>query len=100
MNSLGLRHQGEAIGWIVTHRVAPDTIRYSSLFVDAKYQKLGRGISLLSQSIQRQIASEIENYTFSVAWENQPMIKFLERHLRPYLTGMGSSRKTVKPLTP
>lgn len=96
LNSLGLRHNGEVIGWMITHRVAPDTIRYSSLFVRKKYQKLGRGISLLAASIKLQIDSEIENGTFSVAADNEPMLSFLNRHLRPYLTGIGSSRIAVK----
>lgn len=96
LNSLGLCHNGEVIGWMITHRVAPNTIRYSSLFVRKKYQKLGRGISLLAASIKLQIDSEIENGTFSVAADNEPMLSFLNRHLRPYLTGIGSSRIAVK----
>ncbi len=100
LNSLGLRHKGEVIGWMLTHRVAPDTIRYSSLFVREPYQKLGRAIPLLSESIKRQINSEIEKCIFSVAAENQLMLRFLERHLRPYLTGIGFSRRAVKLLQP
>jgi uncharacterized protein (TIGR03032 family) len=92
LNSLGLRYRGEVIGWMLTHRVAPDTIRYSSLFVSEKFQKLGRGISLLAESIQRQIASSVTNCTFSVARENAQMLKFVDRHLQPYLTGMSESR--------
>ncbi|MEG4395517.1 TIGR03032 family protein [Microcoleus sp. BROC3] len=96
LNSLGLRYQGEVIGWMVTHRVAPDTIRYSSLFVGQKFQKLGRGISLIAESIKRQMASDVSNYTCSVALENPLMIQFVKRHLRPYLTGMGESRQSIK----
>lgn len=98
LNSLGLRHNAEVIGWIITHRVAPETIRYSTLFIREKYQKLGRGISLLAESIKRQINSEIENCTGSVAAQSDRMMRFLDLHLRPYLTGIGSSRIAVKPL--
>lgn len=92
LNSLGLRYRGEVIGWMLTHRVAPDTIRYSNLYVSEKFQKLGRAISLLAESIQRQIASSIPYCTFSVSQENTQMLKFVDRHLQPYLTGMSESR--------
>lgn len=75
MNSLGVRHNGEIIGWSLTHRVAPDTIRYSSLFVREKYQKLGRAVPVLAESIKRQIASPVPYCTFSVTRENGRMLE-------------------------
>ena len=75
MNSLGIRHKGEIIGWSLTHRVAPDTIRYSSLFVREKYQKLGRAVPVLAESIKRQIASPVPYGTFFVARENGRMLE-------------------------
>lgn len=96
LNSLGLRYKGEVIGWCLTHRVAPDTIRYSSFFVAKQYQKMGRGISLLAEAIKRQIASPVANVKFSVATDNAPMLQFFNRHLRPYVTGIGESRIAVK----
>ncbi|MCT7951104.1 TIGR03032 family protein [Ancylothrix sp. C2] len=96
MNSLGVRHKGEIIGWSLTHRVAPDTIRYSSLFVREKYQKLGRAVPVLAESIKRQIASPVPYCTFSVAKENGRMLEFVKRRLQPYLTYFSESRWAVK----
>lgn len=96
LNSLGLRDQETVIGWCVTHRVAADTIRYSSLFVQEKYQKFGRAITLLTAAIKLQIASSIPNYTFSVAIENPQMKQFLHRRLQPYLTLLTESRQSGK----
>lgn len=93
LNSLGLRHRGQLVGWMVTHRVGPDTIRYSSLFVAEKFRARGRGIALLSAAIQRQIASPATKYTFAVAPESVAMLRFVRRHLRPYLTGVSESRQ-------
>ena len=31
LNSLGLRKAGEIAGWLTTHRIAPDTIRYTGV---------------------------------------------------------------------
>ncbi|NET42698.1 hypothetical protein [Okeania sp. SIO2B3] len=31
LNSLGLRYETQLVGWMVTHRVATDAIRYSTM---------------------------------------------------------------------
>ncbi len=92
LNSFGLRHQGQLVGRMVNHRVAVDTIRYSSLFVAKRFRARARGISLLSTAIQRQIVSPVTNYTFAVA-ENVAMLRFVQRHLQPDLTGVSESRQ-------
>ncbi len=98
MNSLGVRHNGEIIGWSITHRVAADTIRYSSLFVREKYQKFGRAVPVLAESIKRQIASPVPYCTFSVDKDNAAMLQFVKRRLQPYLTYFNESRCAVKKL--
>lgn len=92
LNSLGLREGDRLIGWIVTHRVAPDTIRYSTLFVRPAFRAKGRGILLLAAAIERQIASAIAQGTFAIAPEDAAMLRFVRRHLQPYLTGMSEVR--------
>lgn len=86
LNSLGLRYQGQVVGWIATHRVAPDTIRYTSLFVRKDLQKMGRAISLLAEAIKRQVNSEIPQCTCTVSFENKAMMSFVKRRLAPFLT--------------
>ncbi|MGD1806091.1 GNAT family N-acetyltransferase [Dapis sp. BLCC M126] len=98
LNSLALRYETQLVGWIVTHRVATDAIRYSTMFVDKKFQRLGRGISLLSQSIRRQVDSTVPYCLFAVAQENQAMLKFVHKHLEPYLMEVTNSYVAVKHL--
>lgn len=98
LNSLGLRYGEEVVGWIVTHRVAPDTIRYSTMFVAQQFQKLGRGVALIAESLKRQIASPVPNCTWGVAMENQQMAQFLRRRLAPYTTFISESRQCGKRL--
>jgi|GEM_PF-199760 uncharacterized protein (TIGR03032 family) len=97
-NSLGLRHDGQLVGWMVTHRVATDAIRYSTMFVDKRFQRLGRGISLLSESIRRQADSGVPYCLFAVAEDNPAMLRFVRRHLEAYLTELSESRVGVKVL--
>jgi predicted O-linked N-acetylglucosamine transferase (SPINDLY family)/GNAT superfamily N-acetyltransferase len=98
LNSLGLRYDGQLVGWMVTHRVATDAIRYSTMFVDKRFQRLGRGISLLSESIRRQASSGVPYCLFAVAEDNSAMQRFIHRHLEAYLTELSESRVGVKVL--
>lgn len=98
LNSLGLRYDDQLVGWMVTHRVATDAIRYSTMFVEKRFQRLGRGISLLSQSILRQAENSVPYCLFAVADDNPAMLQFVQRHLQPYLREVTDSRISVKHL--
>lgn len=50
--SVGLRYQGQIIGWSITHRLDPRTLRYSILYIGKDFQMSGYGIQLLSESIR------------------------------------------------
>ena len=98
LNSLGLRYENQLVGWMVTHRVASDAIRYSTMFVDKRFQRLGRGISLLSQSILRQVDSTVPYCLFAISQENPQMLKFVHRHLEPYVMEVTNSYVAFKQL--
>ena len=98
LNSLGLRYENQLVGWMITHRVATDAIRYSTMFVDKRFQGLGRGISLLSQSILRQVDSTVPYCLFAVQQENPAMLKFVHKHLEPYLMEVTNSHVAFKQL--
>jgi GNAT superfamily N-acetyltransferase len=89
VNSVGLRYRGEIVGWQVTHRPLPDTIRYSRLFMRRDLCRLGRGIAVLAESIRRHcksaLAQEAPKGVFDIRVDNQSMLRFLERRLQPYL---------------
>ena len=96
LNSLGLRYQGQVVGWMATHRLAPDTIRYTSLFVRQDLQKMGRAIPLIAEAIKLQLKSNIPQYICAAAVENQTMIKFVRRRLQPFLTQVRESRQSYR----
>ncbi len=86
LNSLGLRYQNRVVGWVITHRIAPDTIRYTQMFVYPDTQPLSRSILLLAKAIQLQVeAKQATKGTFRVDMDNKPMVKFVYRRLAPYL---------------
>jgi len=86
LNSLGLRYQDQVVGWIITHRIAPDTIRYTQMYVNPDNQPLSRSTLLLAKAIQLQVDRLPHTQgTFRVDMDNIPMVKFVRRRLQPYL---------------
>lgn len=88
LNSLGLRKNGEVIGWVITHRDNPDTIRYFALYIHRKYQKEGDAIKLLCDSLwlHRAKAFEIPRALLevNVMQSSQSWITFMKKRLIPH----------------
>jgi GNAT superfamily N-acetyltransferase len=86
LNSLGLRHNGEVVGWMITHRLDANTIQYTSLFVRKEFQRLGRAIPLLAEAIRRQMPSGIERGVCQIHLDSLPMIRYMKRRIWPHDT--------------
>ena len=86
LNSLGLRYQGRVVGWMLTERIASDAIYYNCMFVRKDLQKLGRGIALVVKAIQIQDEAKIPKCIYRVNFNNPPMLRFVKKHMMPYLT--------------
>ncbi len=85
--SLGLRYHNEVVGWIVTHLLKPDLIRFSSLFVQPRYQAVkGIAIKLLAESITLAKESHIPKGLFEVSQKDikTSWSHFVEQKLKPY----------------
>lgn len=88
-NSLGLRYEGEVVGWQITHRPVPDLVRYTNMHVRDDLRKFGLVIPLLVEAIRihlgTDLAEEAPKSTFRVRPENEKMLEFVEEKMKPYL---------------
>lgn len=96
LNSLGLRYQGQVVGWMITHRIAPDTICYTCGFLRPDLQKMARFIPLVVKAIQLQAKANIINLSFVVSFEQNSMVNFVKKRMAPYLTSLKESRESMK----
>jgi GNAT superfamily N-acetyltransferase len=95
--SVGVRDRDEAIGWSIVEQLTPHCVSYSSLFVRPEYRSIGLGIHLLAASINRQnVDKSVPTGLFIVLQENTAMVKFMTRHLAPYLTAINTYWKSSK----
>jgi len=84
--SLGLSYHGEVVGWLIAHRIRPELVQYTSLFVSPELQSLGRAIPLAVEALKQQFAAGIPKAMFQVLPDNTPFLKFIQRRLDSYLT--------------
>jgi hypothetical protein len=93
LNSLGLRYQDIIVGWIITHRLSPDTIRYTCSYIRPDLQKTGRILALYTESIRRQAANpEISQAIWTVPFVYSTMVNFVKRRMQPYLSSIEETR--------
>ena len=100
--SLGLRCHGALVGWLIAHRVDDHTVRYSSLYVAPAHRARARGLALLAEGFCRQHEAGIPRAKAAIAWDTPDSSAFLrvqQRHLLPFLTGLGQSRSSLIRLT-
>jgi GNAT superfamily N-acetyltransferase len=96
LNSLGLRYQGQVVGWVINHRLTSDTIRYTCSFVRKDLQKMGRIISLYAEAAKRQYEANILNGIWTVPIEHESMVNFVKKRWFPYLDSVDETRGTSK----
>ena len=96
--SLGLRYQGEVVGWMVTHRFAPDAIQYTSLFLSPEHRGQRVALPLLAASLHRHLEGGVPYGIWQVEADNEAMLAFVRRYLQPYIakqTELRVSRKLL-----
>ena len=96
LNSLGLRYQGQVVGWVITHRLAADTIRYTCSFVREDLQKMGRIIPLYVNAIQTQNQANIAKGIWTVPFCHASMIQFVKKRMSPYLNALEETRSSFR----
>ncbi len=96
LNSLGLRYQGQVVGWVITHRLSPDTIRYTCSFVREDLQKMGRIIPLYVNAIQTQRNANIAKGIWTVPFGHGSMVQFVKKRMAPYLNALEETRSSFR----
>lgn len=99
-NSFGLRYQNEVVGWILTHRLAPDTIRYTCAYIRPDLQKLAQIICLYQKSIKLHTTRlDIPHGIWTVPFRFKSHVRFILKRFGPYMDSIEESRESSKSLT-
>ena len=96
LNSLGLRYQGEVVGWLISHRIAPDTIRYTCNFIRQDLQKIGRNLGLMAEAIKLQFEAKIPYIIWTTPIHHRAMVEFTKKRISPYLIYLREIKESHK----
>ena len=78
--SFALFHKEQLVGWLVTHRVSKQSLRYSSLFVAQRHRQRGQALHLIAIACNTQQQLGIPIARAGIAPRNQAAIRLLKRH--------------------
>jgi len=98
ISSVGLRMpNGEVVGWVINHRIAPEAVRYTVSFIREDLARRGGIFCLYVASIERLEGTGIYG-TFVTAAQFPAMQKFVLRRCAPYISFGGETRGVSKTL--
>ena len=81
--SLGVRIDGEIVGWMINGLYGADTVLYGSYFVRRPYRNAGMAISLLLEALKRQREVEIPNCVWFAQNSNPEAKRLYDKILAP-----------------
>lgn len=84
--SLGLIHDDEIIGWVMTRRINPHLLSYSTIFVQSEFKMMGLAIPMMAESIKNIMHSTIPGAIIDtyVTLSEPYWVDFVNKRLKPY----------------
>jgi GNAT superfamily N-acetyltransferase len=96
VSSVGLRHKGKVVGWVINHRVSDDTVRFTCSFMRKDLGRRGRIMPLYTVSLQRLRAAGCRTCVFITPVVHRTMVDFVKRRCAPWASFFGETRGTSK----
>lgn len=99
--SLALRTSDGIQAWMIAHRLSPDAVQLSALYVASAIRRQGVGRGLLCASVHRQHeATDASKTLFTVPPQNDAMLALVNDHLEPVLASHARRLVVGKRLAP
>jgi GNAT superfamily N-acetyltransferase len=87
----------QIVGWIITHALDDEILRWTCSWVLTSIQGAGRIIPLWWEAVQRQRReTNLPRFIWTVPMEEPRMAKFAARRMRPWLESMGYACTAVR----
>jgi GNAT superfamily N-acetyltransferase len=98
VSSVGLRYHGAVVGWVINHRLTPDTVRFTCSFMRFDLSRRGRILPLYTESIRRLAETGCRECTLVTPLEYREMVDFLRRRCAEVVHFFGETRTSAKAL--
>lgn len=84
VSSVGLRHDGRVVGWVINHRVSPSTVRFTCSFMRKDLGRRGRILPLYTAALARLEESGCSDCLFVTPVEFPNMVNFVRDRCAPW----------------
>jgi GNAT superfamily N-acetyltransferase len=99
ITSVGIRYQGDVVGWLINHKLAEDTVRYTCSFIRPDLARLGGILPAYVASFERLKRFGFKQGMFVTPLHHAPMARFAVKWFGPWASFVGETRGTRKLLT-
>jgi len=82
--SLGMRCDQDVVGWVINHRSAEATLRFTCSYIRKDLGRRGRILPMFSASIKRMKAAGFTACTFVAPIRHATMVAFVRRWVEPW----------------
>jgi GNAT superfamily N-acetyltransferase len=96
ISSVGLRHRGRVVGWVINHRLSDDTVRFTCAFMRPDLARRGRLFALFTASLERLRAAGGSTCMFVTPVRHRAMVEFVRTRCAPWATFFGETRGASK----
>jgi len=96
-SSVGLRKDGQVVGWVINHPIAQGMICFTTSFMRADLARRGGIFPLYVASLERLRGTGV-TCTFVTAAHFESMVRFVLRRCAPYISFCGETRGVYKML--
>ncbi len=96
--SMALKRNGLVVGWVLNHALSADFVRYTCSYIHPDLGPRGLLVTLYKASLDRMKLTNFTVGTLTAPAHHPQMVKFLKRHVAPYVSFAGETRGTRKVL--
>lgn len=82
--SLGLKHNGEIVGWNITRRLSDKVILFALICIKKEFRRGKFAPLLLAESIKKAYKNKFSKAIFTVDYKNKKMLRLSNKHLKKF----------------
>jgi GNAT superfamily N-acetyltransferase len=94
--SLGIRFMDEIVGWVISHRISNDTVRFTCAFIRRDLARQGRILPAFSEACERARQAGFTRMMFATPAHHPEMSRFTERWCAPWASSWTETRGVSK----
>ncbi len=99
LSSVGLRRKGEVVGWVINHRMKPDLVAFTISYMRPDLARRGAIFPLYVSSLKR-LEGTGALCSFVTDADFPDMMRFVLRHVAPYVRYCGETLGVSKAIAP